>query len=325
MQDRLYNLLQSVWTDNPYWGRLILCLGLPLYVWHFLELLFRCTRSEWPDYYFNFWWLIAGLLLSGLLVFVEWVLNYSQRDLHLAQVNLFLKQQTPGLPLVFLLLFFVALPGFNLVYFGIFALTSLLIPSSRGLLACILLVMFTGVAVIVSALFLGVYTPNMHCGDARLSLIKANMHKYQAMVETYAVDHQGLYPKNTGVLEKQAEASNYSYWKNFENPLKSPLNLTKPYADITAAEIKRGPKISHLKPEPIQQYSFNDYVGIRIYWPRQREINRLLGVYPPAEQFGHAGQVLYLRPEPNRYLIYGVNANQELVNDKGRVFVLSNE
>ena len=49
-----------------------------------------------------------------------------------------------------------------------------------------------------------------------LSSLKSNMHTFQTIIETYAVDWGGIYPKNVKDLEKSAIKSNY--WKKLENP-----------------------------------------------------------------------------------------------------------
>jgi ankyrin repeat protein len=50
----------------------------------------------------------------------------------------------------------------------------------------------------------------------QISALKANMHTLQTIVETYGVDHQGMYPKD--LTELFAEADKGKYWKDFSNP-----------------------------------------------------------------------------------------------------------
>ncbi|MEZ0374867.1 MAG: DUF3352 domain-containing protein [Candidatus Sericytochromatia bacterium] len=52
--------------------------------------------------------------------------------------------------------------------------------------------------------------------------VRANMHTLQTMVETYGVDHEGLYPHSLAELEKAARNSSYNYWKTLSNPLDRP-------------------------------------------------------------------------------------------------------
>ena len=52
--------------------------------------------------------------------------------------------------------------------------------------------------------------------QAKNSAVKANMHTVQMLVETFAVDNGGFYPKDLGTLE--AEGTKNNYWKVLENP-----------------------------------------------------------------------------------------------------------
>lgn len=52
---------------------------------------------------------------------------------------------------------------------------------------------------------------------SKISKLKSNAHTFQTMLETYAVDYQGEYPKNVEELEKEAKKSNF-YWHNIINP-----------------------------------------------------------------------------------------------------------
>ena len=51
---------------------------------------------------------------------------------------------------------------------------------------------------------------------SRVGSIKSNMHSFQTVIETYAVDWSGQYPDNVEILFK--EANERQYWKNFKNP-----------------------------------------------------------------------------------------------------------
>lgn len=52
---------------------------------------------------------------------------------------------------------------------------------------------------------------------------KANMHTFQTMVETYAVDWGGIYPPDVKALYLEANQTDktkvYPYWKDFANPV----------------------------------------------------------------------------------------------------------
>ncbi len=51
---------------------------------------------------------------------------------------------------------------------------------------------------------------------AKISSVKANMHTYQTMLETYAVDWGGTYPQN--VTELIEEAKEQNYYREVKNP-----------------------------------------------------------------------------------------------------------
>lgn len=52
--------------------------------------------------------------------------------------------------------------------------------------------------------------------EAKLSSLKSNMHKFQTMLETYAVDWGGLYPDTSEILLSEAKTKNYS--REMRNP-----------------------------------------------------------------------------------------------------------
>lgn len=54
-------------------------------------------------------------------------------------------------------------------------------------------------------------------GRARIDSVKSNAHTLQTMLETYAVDYQGIYPQNLNSL--QLVATPIGYWKVLKNPI----------------------------------------------------------------------------------------------------------
>lgn len=67
---------------------------------------------------------------------------------------------------------------------------------------------------------------------AKLSSVKANMHTLQTLVETYAMDWKGEYPRNT--LAVNQDAVQGKYWKDFVNPFTSRSGRYYSFADIGA-------------------------------------------------------------------------------------------
>lgn len=61
--------------------------------------------------------------------------------------------------------------------------------------------------------------------NSNIDQLKANMHIFQTMLETYAVDHKGMYPKNISELIKEAKENKFgSYYKNLKNPFDEKLD-----------------------------------------------------------------------------------------------------
>lgn len=61
--------------------------------------------------------------------------------------------------------------------------------------------------------------------------LKANMHTLQTMVETYAVDWGGCYPKNLTALKQEATIPGKEYWKEIVNPITGKSGLGKSIID----------------------------------------------------------------------------------------------
>ncbi len=61
---------------------------------------------------------------------------------------------------------------------------------------------------------------------AQSSSVKANAHTLQTMVETFGVDHGGLYPEDMTSLLKAAKGEN-AYWKDVTNPLTQQSGIGK--------------------------------------------------------------------------------------------------
>ncbi len=87
------------------------------------------------------------------------------------------------------------------------------------------------VVIVIIGILVAIALPNFIGAQdrAKLSSVKANMHTFQTVAETYAVDWGGVYPKNS--TEMQAEANGTAgavgakntnkYWKDFNNPFTS--------------------------------------------------------------------------------------------------------
>ena len=122
---------------------------------------------------------------------------------------------------------------------------------------------------------------------AKISSVKANMHTLQTMVETYAVDFGGKYPRN--ITELKNEAQKLSYWKDLANPFTKNTGIGK-------------------------DGSLLDYGVYQSYKPHP-EFKGLV-IYQPIWKGKEGGYV--------NYKIYGCSADGTLIQDKGTVFLLTN-
>src|SRR5690606_10094262 len=68
---------------------------------------------------------------------------------------------------------------------------------------------------------------------ALVSSTKANMHTFQTMVETYAVDWGGYYPDSVAALKNEAQNVDYPYWKELMNPFSDQSGEGKAYLDYS--------------------------------------------------------------------------------------------
>lgn len=79
------------------------------------------------------------------------------------------------------------------------------------------------VVIVIIGILVAIALPNFIGAQdrAKISSVKANMHTFQTMVETYAVDAGGVYPEDVGDLHTSAAATTgatSAYWKAFNNP-----------------------------------------------------------------------------------------------------------
>lgn len=135
------------------------------------------------------------------------------------------------------------------------------------------------------------------CGDYRapVSSVKANMHTFQTMLETYAVDYGGVYPKDINELRKEATKKNY--WRDVKNPFK---RSNKTFLDSSFFKNKIDCLYSMDGDEIIYE------AGIVIYNPIKNNENKI-----------------------TKYYLYGTylkdKQNSKLIEDKGEIFYLTNQ
>jgi len=118
-------------------------------------------------------------------------------------------------------------------------------------------------SVIVICLLVLIILPNFifsGCGGSKTSSVKANMHTFQTMVETYGVDHAGIYPPNVEALKFSAtdtSTENGTYWKDFTNPFSSNSGLGASYDN---AHFQRSPGMILYQPLPDKTGAISSYL-----------------------------------------------------------------
>lgn len=144
------------------------------------------------------------------------------------------------------------------------------------------------------------------CGS-KVDIVKANMHTFQTILETYAVDWGGAYPTDLNALEKYSKANNQ--WKDLLNPYTSTSGYGLSFARFKDWKTAVGYKYKVFKKE----YLF----GLRV----------LSGEYKTLEtvEKKQPGLVLYKQLSLTAYRIYGTDENGLLIGDREKKFYLSNE
>lgn len=126
---------------------------------------------------------------------------------------------------------------------------------------------------------------------AKISSVKANMHTFQTIVETYAVDWGGVYPPNVEALKIEATQPGREYWKDFSNPYTDKSGKDSSYTDISHIQLQKRGGISSPRSED---------AGLVLYSP------------------------VWEKKFIVKYFIYGLDKAGQTVLDKGQDFTLSN-
>ena len=82
------------------------------------------------------------------------------------------------------------------------------------------------VVIVIIGILVAIALPNFIGAQdrAKLANVKSNMHTFQTIVETYAVDWGGTYPQNIGEASNQATQAANPYWKSLSNPFTNATN-----------------------------------------------------------------------------------------------------
>lgn len=132
---------------------------------------------------------------------------------------------------------------------------------------------------------------------AKVSSVKANMHTFQTMIETHAVDWTGLYPNNVEELEKESKkVTKYgAYWKELKNPMTEKTGLGKGGSLINySSYINHKADLSTLK-------------GMVVYQPLKCKMNKSTK-----------------KNLCESYKIFGTDEKGLFIKDRGKDFYLTN-
>ncbi|PIQ24185.1 hypothetical protein COW36_10210 [bacterium (Candidatus Blackallbacteria) CG17_big_fil_post_rev_8_21_14_2_50_48_46] len=157
------------------------------------------------------------------------------------------------------------------------------------------------VVIVIIGILVAIALPNFIGAQdrAKISSVKANMHAFQTMVETYGVDWGGAYPTSYASLQTEAVVGNYA--KSYTNPFSSvTVSLSVDTDCKRLAEVITGSNA------PSSYTTTATYTG------------------PGATQC--FGQVIYRRAVSGAtlYAVYGLDKQARFIQDKGRILDLSN-
>ena len=159
------------------------------------------------------------------------------------------------------------------------------------------------VVIVIIGILVAIALPNFVGAQdrAKISSVKANMHTFQVMLETYGVDHGGTYPNTMTSLAADAKASNYV--KSYTNPFTMvTLDIDNANPGKNLAEVITG------------SFAPSSWTSA--------------AVYGGAGGTACVGQVIYRRSLPaesyTRYTLYGLDKNAQFITNKGIIFVVSN-
>jgi prepilin-type N-terminal cleavage/methylation domain-containing protein len=163
------------------------------------------------------------------------------------------------------------------------------------------------VVIVIIGILVAIALPNFVAAQerAKIASVKSNMHSFEVMLTTYGVDWSGKYPRFP--VELNTEAITKNYGKSYKNPFTG-VSLTA--ANTTNATVGTGTALAEFATAvPPTSTSTAVYTGTG-------------GVIC-------AGQVIYRRSQPQdfyeKYTLYGLNKDATFIQDKGQIYLLTNE
>ncbi|MFN8672093.1 MAG: prepilin-type N-terminal cleavage/methylation domain-containing protein [Candidatus Sericytochromatia bacterium] len=103
------------------------------------------------------------------------------------------------------------------------------------------------VVIVIIGILVAIALPNFIAAQdrAKVASVKSNMHTFQTIVETYAVDFGGLYATGSIQLKSAATQASNSYWKDFKNPFSGLTGIPGACADYTVPNIIEVGKVGY--------------------------------------------------------------------------------
>ena len=116
------------------------------------------------------------------------------------------------------------------------------------------------VVIVIIGILVAIALPNFIGAQdrAKISSVKANMHTFQTIVETYGVDFGGVYPDTAANLKVEAiiDTSTSAYWKEFNNP----------FTGVSGPDLSYGTATADQDTTPIGLVWYSPAAGATQYW-----------------------------------------------------------
>lgn len=306
----IFSCLTILWLIHLYFGNGHAFLDLR-------ELLVPEQSSDFPFYsnaaVLAFWLcLFVVSLCLELACLAFWTKSAASDSPHSKLASLLLRSLGSNFPFLLFQLLLLAQPNWQISYFSagllVMGIAFLQRRFSRFKLSFSLQrpILKSKVWLVLPFVLVEFMLPNFFTVEDRskVSSVKANMHTFQTIVETYAVDWGGVYSASPQAIKFEATQAGRDYWKDFTNPCTG-----KSGYQLSYQEYGKWP----LTP------AFIEIIGIRFY--------RALPANLPPERDSRCKVLYQVNPADGPivyYQIYGTTPEGTLLRDREKEFFLSN-
>ena len=89
------------------------------------------------------------------------------------------------------------------------------------------------IVILIIGILVAIAMPNFFSAQdrAKAAAVKANMHTFQAILESYAIDWGGVYAPNVNGLRTAGSEPGREFWQEFSNPFSALTGEGKAYSD----------------------------------------------------------------------------------------------